>query len=94
MFSSIFLPYLMGAVSVLKTDIKISFTAKAQSKLPKIRAPLVCSLSARQRGLIIFYLLFCAEINQIKVHQSCLHRLYRSCWLLTFVMQEGPFLLI
>ena len=45
-------------------------------------------------GLIIFYLLFCAEIDQIKVHQSCLHRLYRSCWLLTFVMQEGPFLLI
>lgn len=29
----------------------------------------------------IFYLLFCAKINQIKVHQSCLHRLYRSCWL-------------
>lgn len=45
-------------------------------------------------GLIIFYLLFCAEINQIKVHQSCLHRFYQSCWLLTFVMQEGPFLLI
>ena len=44
--------------------------------------------------LIIFHLLFCAEINQIKVHQSCLHRLYRSCWCLTFVMQEGPFLLI
>ena len=22
-------------------------------------------------GLIIFYLLFCAEIDQIKVHQSC-----------------------
>ena len=94
MFSSIFLPYLIEAVSVLKTDIKISFTAKAQSKLPKIsNAPLVCCLSA-QEGLIIFYLLFCAEINQIKVHQSCLHRLYRSCWLLTFVMQEGPFLLI
>ena len=41
--------------------------------------------------LIIFHLLFCAEINQIKVHQSCLHRLYRSCWLYTFVMQKGPF---
>ena len=80
MFSSIFLPYLMGAVSVLKTDIKISFTAKAQSKLPKIsNAPLVCSLSARQRGLIIFYLLFCAEIDQIKIHQPCFHRLNRSC---------------
>ena len=45
-------------------------------------------------GLIIFYLLFCAEIDQIKVHQSCLHRLYQSCWLVTVVMQEGPFLLI
>ena len=46
------------------------------------------------KGLIIFYLLFCAEINQIKVHQSCLHRLYRSCWRLTFVMQKSPFFLI
>ena len=59
MFSSIFLPYLMGAVSVLKTDIKISFTAKAQSKLPKIsNAPLVCSLSAHQRGLLSFICYF------------------------------------
>ena len=58
MFSSIFLPYLIEAVSVMKTDIKISFTAKAQSKLPKIRAPLVCSLSARQRGLLSFICYF------------------------------------
>ena len=59
MFSSIFLPYLMGAVSVLKTDIKISFTAKAQSKLPKIsNAPLVCNLSAHQRGLLSFICYF------------------------------------
>ena len=59
MFSSIFLPYLIEAVSVMKTDIKISFTAKAQSKLPKIsNAPLVCSLSARQRGLLSFICYF------------------------------------
>ena len=31
----IFLPYLMGAVSVLKTDIKMPFTAKIQSKVPQ-----------------------------------------------------------
>ena len=31
----IFLPYLMGTVSVLKTDIKIPFTAKTQSKVPQ-----------------------------------------------------------
>ena len=56
MFSSIFLPYLMGAVSVLKTDIKISFTAKAQSKLPKIsNAPLYAAFR-RARGA--YYLLF------------------------------------
>ena len=59
MFSSIFLPYLIEAVSVMKTDIKISFTAKAQSKLPKIsNAPLACSLSARQRGLLSFICYF------------------------------------
>ena len=59
MFSSIFLPYLIEAVSVMKTDIKIPFTAKAQSKLPKIsNAPLACSLSARQRGLLSFICYF------------------------------------
>lgn len=31
----IFLPYLMGAVSVMKTDIKIPFTTKTQSKVPQ-----------------------------------------------------------
>lgn len=46
-------------------------------------------------GLIIFYLLFCAEIEiKSKYISRVLHRHYRSCWFLTFVMQEGPFLLI
>jgi len=35
--SLIFLPYHMGTVSVLKTDIKIPFTAKTQSKAPQKR---------------------------------------------------------